>query len=673
LAREIKRQIGRAARTQPARLTEDGLLRRRAPRNHKPCVLYFLLKFLGWATARAPEIALRGFAAAAGDVIFFALPRRRRLVLSNLHHAFPERPAAWHRRIGRESCRRLVETGLLSLATPYLDERRYRRIVTASPELQAAYSLQHSDPAATLICSPHLAYWEAQTAMSLVVTGPFPEFGIIFRPLDNPAADALVKSSRERFGMKLLSRKEGFAEALKILRRRGFVGVLFDQNAGLQGALTTLFDRVCSTTELPGLMAEKFNARVYGIFPVRRGFWRVEISVHRIEHDASSASVTLGLNRWLETLLRSDENLCASWLWAHDRWRNQDMPSRRLRLEAKRNLLAADLAARGLLAPPRRTRIWIRLPNWLGDVVMALPLLRAIRASRPDAELTLVAKRPFLPLLEAWGVADRLHALPPAGRGYFRHFRRLQSEFPDVWILFTNSFRGDLEARLTNCRQRFGLVRPGKSRPLLSHAYPVPGDFDESAQHQLTLWDNFLRHFGLNAPPDLTPLAAPAAASPSPAPARIGLICGSENTPAKRWPIRHWRALIESLPATPFVLFGTANDAALTREVAAGFDPARVVDLAGKTDLVGYARELRGCRALVTNDTGGMHLANALGVPLVALFGPTNPVRTGPVFSGPVRLLQPPGCPPTGGGSLENLSPDSVVAALRDWVPPSQS
>jgi ADP-heptose:LPS heptosyltransferase len=66
----------------------------------------------------------------------------------------------------------------------------------------------------------------------------------------------------------------------------------------------------------------------------------------------------------------------------------------------------------------------------------------------------------------------------------------------------------------------------------------------------------------------------------------------------------------------------------------------------------------------VTNDTGGMHLANALGAPLVALFGPTNPVRTGPVFAAPFEILQPPDCPPTGGGSLANLSPETVLVAV---------
>jgi ADP-heptose:LPS heptosyltransferase/lauroyl/myristoyl acyltransferase len=621
-------------------------------------VLKLLLKTLGWLVAHTPEPALAAMAAVLGDGIFWISARRRRLILGNLHHAFPEKDRAWHGRIGRESCRRLIETGLLSFATPFLSETRLRTIVRATPELLAGYALQQASPAPTLICSPHLAYWEAQTSMSLVVPGPFPEFGTIFRPLDNPAADAWVRRSRERFGMRLLSRREGFAEALKILRRQGFVGVLFDQNAGMQGALTTLFGRVCSTTELPGLMAEKFQARVYGIFSRRLGFWRVEIGLAPIAHDGTTAGVTVALNRWLESLLRSDDNLCASWLWAHDRWRHQDIPERRLRLESKRDLLAASEPA----ALPRRTRIWIRLPNWLGDVVMALPLLRALRLSRLDAEITLLAQPQFLPLLEQWGVADRLRALPGRGRGYFLPFWRARRDYPDLYLLFTNSFRGDLEAWLTRCPQRFGLVRPGRSRPLLTHGYRVPADFDEARHHQLELWENFLRHFGLKARPDCRPVAPPAAGTAAPS---IGLIAGSENTPEKRWPVEHWRRLIEALPDRRFILFGTAGDRPITAAIAAGFPEPRVTDLAGRTNLPGFAEQLRQCALLVTNDTGGMHLANAVGVPLVALFGPTNPLRTGPVFTTPADLLQPPGCPAIGGGSLPELAPATVVDIVR--------
>src|SRR5688500_1893681 len=105
-------------------------------------------------------MALRALAAILGDLIFFCLPRRHRLVSSNLHHAFPDKPAAWHRSLGRESCRRIIETGLLSLVTPFLTENRYREIVGASPELLAAFARHRDDPAATLICSPHLSYWE---------------------------------------------------------------------------------------------------------------------------------------------------------------------------------------------------------------------------------------------------------------------------------------------------------------------------------------------------------------------------------------------------------------------------------------------------------------------------------------------------------------------------------
>ena len=628
-------------------------------------MLKLFLKTLGWMLAHTPEPALRALSAGVGDVIFFAPGSRRQLVLSNLHHAFPGRPRTWRHHIGRESCRRLIETALLSLATPFLSRTRLREIISASPELLAAYASHQAAPAATLICAPHLAYWEAQTAMALVVPGAFPEFGTIFRPLDNLAANAWVTRSRERFGMRMLSRKEGFAEALRILRRQGFVGVLFDQNAGLQGALTTLFGRVCSTTELPGLMAEKFAARVYGIFPRRRAFWRVEIGVQRVISDDTAAGVTIALNRWLEGALAADDNLCASWLWIHNRWRNQDIPAKRFRLEARRDLLAADLRARHLPALPRKTRIWVRLPNWLGDVVVALPLLRALRVSRPDAEVTLIAKARFLPLLATWGVADRLLALPTrAGPGYFAYFWRLRRDYPDTYLLFTNSVRGDLEAWTTRCRQRFGLVRPGRHRLLLTQAYRVPAEFDEHRHPQLELWENFLRHFGLGAPLDRAPL--PSAVLPTRF--AIGLIPGSENTPEKRWPVVHWRALIEALPAERFVLFGTAQDVSITSAIAAGLDPARVENLAGKTDLLAYGERLRACRLLVTNDTGGMHLANALGVPLLALFGPTNPIRTGPVFAAPVRVLQPPGCAPTGGGALAHLSPATVVAATQELL-----
>jgi lipopolysaccharide heptosyltransferase II len=627
-------------------------------------VLEIILKTAGRVLAHLPEALLRGLAAGLGDLLFFCLPRRRQLVLSNLHHAFEDRPAHWHRDIGRESCRRLIETALLSLAMPFLPERRLRGMLRASPSLAAALAPQR--PA--LFATAHLYCWESQTALPLLVPAPFPELGVVYRPLDNPAADAWVNRSRARFGMRLLSRKEGFQEAMKILRRNGSIALLFDQNAGFQGALSTLFGRVCSTSELAGLLAEKFHVDVYALFPRRLAFWRAELGVERLSHDGTATGVTLALNRCLESHLRASDDHCASWLWVHDRWRNQDIPARRLRLEAKRNLLDADLRLRGLATLPRKTRLWIRMPNWLGDVVMALPLLRAIRASRPDARITLLARAQFRPLLEQLGIADQVRSLPPPGPGYWLHFHRLRHEYPDCCLLLTNSLRGDLEAWLTRCPQRFGLVRPGRLRPLLTHVWRVPVPFDERNCRQVKLWEEFLRHFGLNAAPDFTPLRL-STFDLRLSTAVIGLICGSENDPGKRWPVAHWRTLIPRImaahPKVSFQLLGTANDRAVTSAVALDLGVS-VENLAGRTDLTAFAARLAQCRLLISNDTGGMHLANALGVPVLALFGPTNPLRTAPVFQAPVRVLQPAGCPPTGGGNLADLSPDAVLAAVDE-------
>ena len=158
-----------------------------------------------------------------------------------------------------------------------------------------------------------------------------------------------------------------------------------------------------------------------------------------------------------------------------------------------------------------------------------------------------------------------------------------------------------------------------------------------------------------------------------PGPAPIGLICGTENDPEKRWPVEYWRALIRRLlreqPETPILLFGTARDISTTSEVAEGFPHEQVIDLAGKTSLLEFAEKLAACRMVVCNDTGGMHLANAIGTPVAALFGPTNPVRTGPIFKAPLQVIQPAGCPATGGLPIDEVQPETVweeMAALLE-------
>lgn len=628
-------------------------------------MLTLLLKSTGWLLAHTPESALQVLSRILGDLIYLLSSKRRRLVLSNLHHAFPEFDRQSLKKIGRTSCHRLVETGLLSVASPYLSVARIQEIAHLTPRAAEIFAEQARNPKPTILATLHLAYWETLTWLQALSKHPLRPIGAIFRPLDNPGLDRFIRETRARFGMKLLSRKEGFAEAIRMLRAKESVGILFDQNAGLQGALTTLLGRVCSTTELPGILAEKFSADVFVIYPRRLAFWRVALDLEPVTYDGTSAHLTVQLNRWCEDALRNDPVLRQSWLWSHNRWRNQDMPELRLRLEAKRNFLDVETSIRGWHQLPRKTRIFVRLPNWLGDVVMALPLLRAIRHSRPDAELTLIGKAAFQDLVRAADVADHYFPLPPRGFGYWRSFYSLRKRYPDLYLLFTNSARGDLEAKLSGCRQRFGIQRPGKRRFGLSHVYVPPPGFDEKHHHQIELWEGFLRHFGLQTPPDLQPLSRDLEFGTDPTP-RIGLIAGSENMPAKRWPIASWCQLIDAFPDCHFLLFGTPGDRFITDQIVSGVKEFHGENLAGKTSLAEFIARLKSCHLLVCNDTGGMHLGNAWGVPVIGLFGPTNPVRTGPVFAAPVDLLQPPGCPPTGGASLSDLPVDRVIAQIRN-------
>ena len=317
-------------------------------------------------------------------------------------------------------------------------------------------------------------------------------------------------------------------------------------------------------------------------------------------------------------------------------------------------------------------RIWLRMPNWLGDVVMALPLVRALRAANPEAEMVLLAQRGFVPLLERLAVAEQVVTIPPRGRGYWSFFRRLKKQQPEEYILFTNSLRGDLEAWLAGGKRRHGILRKGKWRPLVSRGWRLPKDLDERAVHQTRLWERWWREAGLlpEGELDLRPLvwAEEKSAKESGAPV-VGMICGSENSPEKRWPVAHWQQLIGLLAATgKILLFGTAKDREITEAIVSGLSEQRksqVENWAGRTDLLQLCAALAECDHVVCNDTGGLHLANMLGVPVTGVFGPTNPVRTGPIFAAPMHVLQPEGCPKAGGGNIADVAPETVAAVLR--------
>jgi heptosyltransferase II len=449
-----------------------------------------LLKVVGWSLAHSPEWLLRALSVSLGEVVGW-LPRRRRTIRSNLHHAFPQRPDAWHAAMVRESGRRLIETGLWSLASPYLSDARLQRCLRLSPAMEAALRHQHNAPQARLVLTPHLAYWEALTCLGLLTPVPLGEFGVIFRPLRKPAMNDFVQRTRERFGMRLLSRREGFQDALRILRFRGWIGLLFDQNTREQGALTLFLDRLASTTELGGLLRTKYSAEAGFVYARREAFWRVVIEYEPLDAEPGIEATTLAHNRWLEHKLSTDDNLAASWLWSHNRWRIQHEPARRFRLEQKRNLLDREREGQADGTLPRRTRFFIRLPETPAEVEALWPGLLALRQSRPDAEITLIGE-PALAPASAPEVADHWRVPPDGALRRARWFHGLRRHYPDTWIDAGLTRASRVEAWLSRCPQRFGIhSRSG----WLTHVWsPPPGGPVPTAP---AFWRLFLEAFGL--------------------------------------------------------------------------------------------------------------------------------------------------------------------------------
>ncbi|MGB0745216.1 MAG: glycosyltransferase family 9 protein, partial [Opitutales bacterium] len=574
--------------------------------------MLLLLQLLGRICAALPEPVVRAGCVCLGQIIGLSLRDRRHEILLSLEHAFPDETEARRRKLYYESCARTVEMALFLAASAYFKQERLNKVLEIDEatkdmmERWATRSLANKTPAVILL--PHVTMAEAMILLPRSISKKV-KVNVIFRPLNQVNINRWVHQLRSRYGAKMLSKRDGFNQAMAALRAGETVTVLFDQGAAKKGSLITFMDRICSATDLPGLLAKRFDADLLIAIPERTGLWRAKLHLQQLPKPDTVEEVSLASHLALEKYLKMDFNKGADWLWLHNRWDHQYKPHKRFKLSPKRSYLDIQNRYLGRDEVPRKTKLWIRMPNWLGDVVMTLPLLRALRKGRPDMELTLIGKPAFKPLFNRLGVSDGFIPLPEPGRGYFRKFYRLRTKYPDTYLLFTNSVRGDLEALLTGCRQRLGMQRPGKHRLLLTSPFKLPEDIDETKVHQTHVWELMLRGYGLEAELDYKALPKTECTGGKP---QVGLICGTENAPEKRWPVSRWRQLVELLlaeqPEAEVLLFGTPADNAITTQVADAFPISSVINLSGKTNLEQFCDGLKNCAVIACNDTGGMHL-----------------------------------------------------------------
>jgi heptosyltransferase-2 len=301
-------------------------------------------------------------------------------------------------------------------------------------------------------------------------------------------------------------------------------------------------------------------------------------------------------------------------------------------------------------------RLVIRAPNWLGDAVMALPAMGAVRAAFPEAHLAVAAVRSIAPIFEQEtsasqdslltlpdGAGEREGASEPDGTS---EVAALAAGGFDAIVLLPNSFRSAWSARRAGIRERWGYAS-GLRRALLTRAVSRPRE----RVHQSVYYLELIKGLGL-APGDPWPRigvraatlaradAVLAAHAVAPGARIVGFAPGAAYGHAKRWPPRRVAETMVRLSregGAVCVMLGAAGDRDSGREIESSLPPAvRVVNLIGRTDLGQLAGVITRCAALVSNDSGAMHLAAALGVQVVAIFGPTDERVTSPL-GGPAR------------------------------------
>jgi heptosyltransferase-2 len=294
-------------------------------------------------------------------------------------------------------------------------------------------------------------------------------------------------------------------------------------------------------------------------------------------------------------------------------------------------------------------RILIRATNWVGDAVMSLPAIRVIRERFPAAHIAVLA-RPW--------VAD-LYAREPAIDRVIRYeigrwptARMLSRDGFDTAILLPNSFDAALLAWLARIPQRIGYRRDGRGL-LLTDAIPVPKT-GETPRHERYYYLELLRRAGIiDAIPNVDTVRLGGADAAGAAGARrlrdvgltgdvIGVSPGAAYGNAKRWLPERFAETAVRL-GNHIALFGSAGERALcdTVGVLASDSGARVYNFAGETTLAQFIELAAACRLFVSNDSGAMHIASALGVPTVTVFGSTDHTTTGP--TGPLaRIVREP-------------------------------
>jgi heptosyltransferase II len=450
--------------------------------------MLLIIKIIGTLISILPVRLLELTSKLLGDVVYLCAGKRKTIALRNLHHCFPEKPESARRKILREHCRRFIEMGFFVIGSPFFSEKKARSILLTpeAEELEKMESAVYDKPCVLMV--PHFTLSEAINYIPLRAPNTKGRVSVIFRPLNDPKLNKWVTDSRSRFGVELLSRRNGYSTALKRLEANKAVGILFDQNAAGKGSLIHFMDRIASSSELAGILAHRKKADAHVIYAERIGFWRARLRMEALDRGQHPIDLTLAANEWLADYLKSSDDHCADWLWLHDRWGSPQNPKRRFHLREKRNRLEEDERHRKGAPIVRRTSVWFYLPSDTAEWLDLPKILEEIRASRPDYALCLASDQTAETIQAQFGnLPDRVLDIQTARAAREKQLEAIAKEYPDVWINLRTDVESLKDSARTKAAQRYAIETLPDAEKYATNLSAAPTDS----------WQPFFYRFGL--------------------------------------------------------------------------------------------------------------------------------------------------------------------------------
>ena len=296
--------------------------------------------------------------------------------------------------------------------------------------------------------------------------------------------------------------------------------------------------------------------------------------------------------------------------------------------------------------PTSGPRILLCGLNWLGDAILSMPAIQALRDHHAQAQITLLTKPSLAPLWAMHATPNRILTLPPAGKSLRPIINEIQNLKFEVSYILPHSFRSVLPPFFARIPKRIGLpghfprdfllteTRPPALGPGRTHQVFEMLDLFFPGENRRTFTSPRLSV----SPAVLDRMHTQLSSLPRP---WISILPGAARGPSKQWPVDRYAETAATLVARTggsILALGTPSEQIVCQQVAAAAAP-NGLNLAGSTTLEELSAVLALSTVVLCNDSGGMHLAAALGTPLVALFGITNPEQTGPLGKS-IRILQ---------------------------------